>query len=86
MADVIETRLRLIEALTRTDGRMARDEPVRLIAALEQLERYVHSIPISVTDVAINETAVVQPPQARRGRPPKSSGTDADKDGHDLLA
>ncbi|NBN64132.1 hypothetical protein [Pannonibacter tanglangensis] len=86
MVDRAETRLRLVEALTRTDGRMARENPEQLVAAARVLESYVFDGSSFATSVAISETNVVQPPQARRGRPPKIPGTDADKDGQDLLA
>lgn len=36
-----ETRLRLIEALTRTDGAMARNNPDEFIKAVETLHEYV---------------------------------------------
>ena len=85
MDNAAETRLRLIEAMTRTDGRMARENPQQLIAAARELEAYVCDVTIFATSVAKIETHVIQPPQARRGRPPKT-GTDADKDGQDLLA
>jgi len=36
-----EIRLRLVEALTRTDGSMARNDPKRFLGVVAEIEKYV---------------------------------------------